>query len=66
MKSLRLASSPFVHAPGLVDMLRNEVQFKKRWAYKVLRDGYGLTSAQCKRVLLGPPPTVEGDVVVFS
>jgi hypothetical protein len=47
-------------------MLRNEVQFKKRWAYKVLRDGYGLTSAQCKRVLLGPPPTVEGDVVVFS
>lgn len=66
MKPIRLASNGLVHAPGFVAMLRSEVVFRKRWAFKVLREGYGLSSAQCKRVLLGLPPTVEGDVVVFQ
>lgn len=66
MKTYRLGSSPLVHTPGLVQYLRVAVKTQKRWAYKVVRDGWGIPTPAIRKLLLGPEPTVEGDVVLVE
>lgn len=66
MRTYRLGSSPLVFTPGFVAYLRNAVKTQKRWAFKCVRDGWGLSTKAAHALLIDGTYTVEGSVVVLT
>ena len=58
MKTFRLGSNALVFTPGFVAYLRRAVQTEKGWAYKAVRESYGLDTKTIRALLLGPQSNI--------